>query len=371
MRDEARKLRLVGLTFDEISEKLNVDRRKIRYWTEDIKLSKEQIAEKIRRIKIVSDEKRYEGANVEKGKLEDLLLNNGFYKAVKLMGLTEGVVRYWCRKYNIEIKVATRDKPDYKECSICNKQYNDAQCKRKICNTCVSKLRRRFGKIKAINYLGGKCNRCGYAITDDNFAAFEFHHPDDNKDLEIGSILNRKWETIEEELKKCELLCSNCHRISHSDYGNTTLMQAVKDKYVKENKISNVKINILKEENNKTGVVGGGVDVLIDDSDLKDFINANSVVRVANKFGVSPYVITKICRDKNIKIPDKHYLSKKFDISKEDLEALIKSKPMTEIGKTFGVSDNAIRKRCKTMGIDWKLISKFSHGKSRVDKVAF
>lgn len=44
----------------------------------------------------------------------------------------------------------------------------------------------------------------------------------------------------------------------------------------------------------------------------------------------------------------------KFEVSKEELESLIKEKPMTEIGKQFGVSDNAIKKRCKKLGIELK-----------------
>lgn len=42
---------------------------------------------------------------------------------------------------------------------------------------------------------------------------------------------------------------------------------------------------------------------------------------------------------------------KKLHITKEELEVLIKEKPMTVIGKMLGVSDNAIRKRCKLYGI--------------------
>lgn len=41
----------------------------------------------------------------------------------------------------------------------------------------------------------------------------------------------------------------------------------------------------------------------------------------------------------------------KFQVSKENLEILIKEKPLTQIGKMFNVSDNAIRKRCKKLGI--------------------
>lgn len=42
---------------------------------------------------------------------------------------------------------------------------------------------------------------------------------------------------------------------------------------------------------------------------------------------------------------------RKFEISKEELEELIKNNSYVSIGKMFGVSDNSIRKRCKTLGI--------------------
>jgi hypothetical protein len=46
---------------------------------------------------------------------------------------------------------------------------------------------------------------------------------------------------------------------------------------------------------------------------------------------------------------------KKFEVSKEELEKLIfvNEMPFTKIGKMFGVSDNAIRKRCKKFGIKY------------------
>lgn len=42
---------------------------------------------------------------------------------------------------------------------------------------------------------------------------------------------------------------------------------------------------------------------------------------------------------------------RKFEVSKEELEELIKNNSYVSIGKMYGVSDNAIRKRCKTFGI--------------------
>lgn len=43
--------------------------------------------------------------------------------------------------------------------------------------------------------------------------------------------------------------------------------------------------------------------------------------------------------------------NRKFDVSKEELEKLLYEMPLTKIGKKFGVTDNSIRKRCKTLNI--------------------
>ncbi len=45
---------------------------------------------------------------------------------------------------------------------------------------------------------------------------------------------------------------------------------------------------------------------------------------------------------------------RKFEIKKEELLDLIKKYPMTKVGKILGVSDNAVRKRCKNLEIDFK-----------------
>lgn len=46
--------------------------------------------------------------------------------------------------------------------------------------------------------------------------------------------------------------------------------------------------------------------------------------------------------------------SSKLFVSKEELEQLVKEKSFLAIGKMFGVSDNAIRKRCIKFGIEFK-----------------
>jgi hypothetical protein len=69
-------------------------------------------------------------------------------------------------------------------------------------------------KYRAVQLLGGKCNECG----NDDIFVLEFHHKDPS--IKEFCIDIRKasapWDVIEKEVKKCMLLCRNCHRIFHN-----------------------------------------------------------------------------------------------------------------------------------------------------------
>lgn len=56
---------------------------------------------------------------------------------------------------------------------------------------------------------------------------------------------------------------------------------------------------------------------------------------------------TSRTKKSKIKVPRK----RKFEVSKEELETLLDNNSFVSIGKMFGVSDNAIRKRYKILGI--------------------
>ncbi len=53
----------------------------------------------------------------------------------------------------------------------------------------------------------------------------------------------------------------------------------------------------------------------------------------------------------NKKIKKSNSRKLKFEVSKQELEKLIKEKPLTKIAQMFGVSGNAIKKRCQKFGI--------------------
>jgi len=77
---------------------------------------------------------------------------------------------------------------------------------------------RRERKEKLLTERGGKCERCGYSKC---LAALEFHHKDPKKKkFGLGSHgWTRSWKSLVEEAKKCDVLCSNCHKELHYEQG--------------------------------------------------------------------------------------------------------------------------------------------------------
>lgn len=68
-------------------------------------------------------------------------------------------------------------------------------------------------KLRAIEYLGGKCFDCGGIFP---HYVYDFHHLDGSTKLDNPSrFLRGDWDSAVPELDKCVLLCANCHRGRH------------------------------------------------------------------------------------------------------------------------------------------------------------
>lgn len=68
-------------------------------------------------------------------------------------------------------------------------------------------------KRKFIVYKGDKCSCCNNQFPD---VCYDFHHLDrSTKYKEVSCMITEKYpmDKIKEEVDKCILLCSNCHRI--------------------------------------------------------------------------------------------------------------------------------------------------------------
>jgi hypothetical protein len=108
-------------------------------------------------------------------------------------------------------------------CKVCGKtdpnDFYDKSNMKTMCRTCHnlrSHHNQRVLKVKAIEYLGGACMRC--EKTFESMAVYDFHHRDPNeKEFSWGNKRTSNWNSLKQELDKCDLLCSNCHRITHEE----------------------------------------------------------------------------------------------------------------------------------------------------------
>jgi hypothetical protein len=89
-----------------------------------------------------------------------------------------------------------------------------------LCSNCHQELhakdedsKYRRNKEKAVEYLGGKCELCGY---NKDRSALVFHHKNPMEKEGRVKLLG-KWVKAKEELDKCQLLCANCHFELHSN----------------------------------------------------------------------------------------------------------------------------------------------------------
>jgi len=96
------------------------------------------------------------------------------------------------------------------------KRYCSKQCKNKLLQSYESQKKRGLSrKIELIKLRGGKCSVCGYQK---NLSALTFHHAKSTKDfkLDMRSLSNRTHSSILLEVKKCILVCHNCHAELHN-----------------------------------------------------------------------------------------------------------------------------------------------------------
>lgn len=88
----------------------------------------------------------------------------------------------------------------------------------KSCTNARNLVIRRKRKYEAVQYKGGKCEKCGILCTYSNYPIFDFHHIDPNeKSFNWSHMQQISWVKRKAELDKCACLCSNCHRLTHRE----------------------------------------------------------------------------------------------------------------------------------------------------------
>ena len=163
----------------------------------------------------------------EKQKLEEMV-ESGFTisKIGENLTKSDSSVRRLLKKYNLKTKrFIDKNKGDFKKCRYCYKkksieefpiagEINGVVYKRCKCKVCYHEMK--GDKKKEIaNWVAQlkknlKCNKCN----NNDFRVLEFHHLRD-KEFNIADAAAKgcSKDTILKEISKCEVLCSNCHKI--------------------------------------------------------------------------------------------------------------------------------------------------------------
>ena len=102
-------------------------------------------------------------------------------------------------------------------CTACGRDYFYSPSRghiRKLCNSCSANRSRIGFKERVVQYLGGRCSRCGYSRC---VHVLHAHHKDPTAKLfSVSGSHCRRWDLVRTELDKCELLCANCHGEEHA-----------------------------------------------------------------------------------------------------------------------------------------------------------
>ena len=135
-------------------------------------------------------------------------------------------IRYYLKKYGMKTDRSLKNLSETRVCPSCKQEKSrgdfyfrrgsygtSAYCK--VCTNLQTVQRNRKLKRLAVEYKGGSCTICGYSTYD---GALEFHHLDPSKkDFSLSSRKSKSLTLdIEQELDKCALLCSNCHKEEHA-----------------------------------------------------------------------------------------------------------------------------------------------------------
>jgi len=200
---------------------------------------------------------------------------------------------------------------------------------------------RKRTKTRMVAAFGGYCAICGVSGPE---CIFDFHHLDPkDKKHGMSTRINamRKWSTIVKELRKCVLLCANCHRMLH--HGGAMLPK-------KYNSFNAGFTNYKKyKKTNKKRVSRAIQNCIVCNKSLDNWW--------ATKY-------TKYCSNRCRALDTRKVKNRpEKDILISEIEEL----GYCGAGRKYGVSDNAIRKWLRSYGKNPKIVKKLT--KKERDKI--
>ncbi len=169
-KQKAIELRKDGLAITVIAKKLNVSKASVSEWVRHLPATEE----------------------MRKKFIESRSINPSLKTKKKI---SKSLKKYW--KNNPKEKKWTKDYINKYSINLMKKKYHEM-------------------KKWSIDYLGGKCNKCG------TFENLTFDHINPfSKKYDIAKIMCGKKEKLINELKKCQILCEKCHKAKNKIDGST------------------------------------------------------------------------------------------------------------------------------------------------------
>jgi transposase-like protein len=205
-----------GLSLSEIGQRLGKNPSTVGYWV------------KKHGLRAIGSEKFSPRGGLFREDLELLVVAGASLTQIaKEVGRSTGTVRHWLKRYNLRTTAAPGGpvKPGVREAREAGLKEATLECLRHgvtrhlrdsrgsyRCRQCrIERVvqRRQMVKRILVEEAGGRCRLCGY---DRCIAALEFHHADPStKEFALSRRGARSIERLRTEVRKCVLLCSNCH----------------------------------------------------------------------------------------------------------------------------------------------------------------
>jgi transposase len=214
-----------GLSLAEIGKQVGRHEATIAYWVKKHGLS------------AVNHEKHVARGGLARDELEVLVARGmSIAQIAEAVDRSKGSVRHWLDKYalNTTNVGGAPGRKGAREARAAGLSEMVLRCPRHgevahvrgsrgyfRCRTCrVEAVIRRRRKVKhlLVEEAGGCCMLCGY---DRCVAALEFHHLDpDSKEFGVAQRGAHSIERLRAEVRKCILLCSNCHAEVESGFNS-------------------------------------------------------------------------------------------------------------------------------------------------------
>jgi len=168
-----------------------------------------------------------------------------------------------------------------------------------------------------------KCNKCG----EDRWYCLEYHHvnPEDKK-FTIACAISRGYgkQAILEEIKKCVILCSNCHRELHyfeQQEKNEKKSQKQQEEHEKD---KNIAIKYIKEERLKNIILPKKLNYKIVEEELeKEWVKDLQIKAQNNLNTFKGNQFTKINNDIQEKIDISKIIANKIGTGKDTVHRSI------------------------------------------------